>query len=76
MLSGQLAGVLQPFETDRVLSRQRLYSALSRMYSYRTQLMAGRLRSFRRGMDASNDLLYKKSLEEGINIAELVVIHQ
>ena len=65
---GQLAGVLQPFETDRVLSRQLAIFGAEQDVQLQNTVNGRKATLIQKGDDASNDLLYKKSLEEGINI--------
>lgn len=64
---GQLAGVLQPFETDRVLSRQLAIFGAEQDVQLQNTVNGRKATLIQKGDEQANDLLYKKSLEEGIN---------
>ena len=64
---GQLASVLQPFETDRVLSRQLAIFGAEQDVQLQNTVNGRKATLIQKGDDASNETLFNKSLQEAIN---------
>lgn len=63
----KLAGVLQPFESDRVLARQLALFGQEQQVQLQNKVNWQKATIIQKNDDAANDTIYQKKLQDGIN---------